>query len=116
MRIDKFSFGSIEIDGVAWDSDVVVDRGEVRKRKKNASRRYREEFGHTPLSIEEDMPWKCRRLIIGTGAYGRLPVMKEVEQEAERRKVELVILPTAKAIEALSKNAKGSNAILHVTC
>ena len=100
MRIDKFSFGSIEIDGVAWDSDVVVDRGEVRKRKKKASRRYREEFAHTPLSIEEDMPWKCRRLIIGTGAYGRLPVMKEVEQEAKRRKVELVILPTAKAIEA----------------
>ena len=116
MRIEKFSFGSIEIDGVTWNSDVVVDRGEVRKRNKKASKRYREEFGHTPLSIEEDMPWKCRRLIIGTGAYGRLPVMKEVEQEAERREVELVILPTAKAIATLSKNAKRTNAILHLTC
>jgi hypothetical protein len=116
MRIEKFSFGSIEIDGVTWNSDVVVDRGEVRKRNKKASKRYREEFGHTPLSIEEDMPWKCRRLIIGTGAYGRLPVMKEVEQEAERREVELVILPTAKAIAILSKNAKRTNAILHLTC
>jgi len=116
MRIDRFSFGSIEIDGVTWDVDVVIDRGEVRKRKKKASKRYRAEFGHTPLSIEEDMPWKCRRLIIGTGAYGRLPVMKEVEQEAERREVELVMLPTAEAIEALSKNTKGTNAILHVTC
>ena len=48
MRIDKFSFGSIEIDGVTWNSDVVVDRGEVRKRNKKASKRYREEFGHTP--------------------------------------------------------------------
>jgi len=116
MRIENFSFGSIEIDGVTWNSDVVVDRGEVRKRNKKASKRYREEFGHTPLSIEEDMPWKCSRLIIGTGAYGRLPVMKEVEQEAERREVELVILPTAKAIATLSKSAKRTNAILHLTC
>jgi hypothetical protein len=74
------------------------------------------DFGHTPLSIEEDMPWKCRRLIIGTGTYGRLPVMKEVEREAKRREVELVMLPTAKAIEALSRNARGTNAILHLTC
>jgi len=116
MRIDNFSFGSIEIDGVTWDSDVVIDRGEVRTRKKKASKRYREEFGHTPLSIEEDMPWKCRRLIIGTGTYGRLPVMKEVEREAKRREVELVMLPTAKAIEALSRSARGTNAILHLTC
>jgi hypothetical protein len=27
------------------------------------------QFGHTPLSIEEDIPWKCRQLVIGTGAY-----------------------------------------------
>jgi len=87
MHFDNFSFGSIEIDGVVWEFDVVIDRGEVRKRKKKASKPYREEFGHTPLSIEEDIPWECRRLIIGTGAHGGLPVMKEVRREAKRRKV-----------------------------
>ena len=34
MRFEKFSFGSIRIDGVSYDHDVVIDRGEVRKRKK----------------------------------------------------------------------------------
>jgi len=116
MRFDEFSFGSIQIDGVTWDSDVVIDRGEVRKRKKKASKQFREEFGHTPLSIEEDIPWKCRRLVVGTGAYGRLPVMSAVEREAERREVELLVVPTAEAIKALSKDAKETNAILHVTC
>jgi hypothetical protein len=58
-------------------------------------RRFRDEFGHTPLSIEEKIPWKCHRLVIGTGAYGRLPVMKEVKFEAERRHIELVIVPTS---------------------
>jgi hypothetical protein len=116
MRFDNFSFGSIEIDGVTWESDVVIDRGEVLKRNKRASKQFRNEFGHTPLSIEEKIPWKCRRLVVGTGAYGSLPVMKEVESEAKRRKVELFVVPTLEAIEALTKDAKETNAILHVTC
>jgi len=71
---------------------------------------------HTPLSIEEGIPWKCRQLIIGTGAYGRLLVMKEVKREAERRKVDLVVLPTSQAIDVLNKNPEATKAILHVTC
>ena len=55
-------------------------------------------------------------LVIGIGAYGRLPVMKEVEREAERHKVKLLILPTIKAIEVLRQELKETNAILHVTC
>lgn len=67
MRFQAFSFGSIRIDGITYNHDVVIDRGEIRKRKKKPSRKFRETFGHTPLSIEEEIPWKCRRLIIGTG-------------------------------------------------
>jgi hypothetical protein len=115
MRFERFAFGSIQIDGVAYDRDVVIDRGEIRKRKKKASRKFRDEFGHTPLSIEEDIPWHCRRLVIGTGT-GALPVMAEVEQEAKRRKIEIVILPTARAIELLQEQPADTNAILHLTC
>jgi hypothetical protein len=39
-----------------------------------------------------------------------------VKREAERRELELVILPTAEAIEALKKSPRRTNAILHVTC
>ena len=116
MRFKDFSFGSIRIDGTTYDYDVVIDRGEVRKRKKKPSKKFRDEFGHTPLSIEEEIPWKCERLVIGTGAHGSLPVMKDIKLEAERRKIKLLILPTAEAIEELEKNADQTNAILHVTC
>jgi hypothetical protein len=115
MHLDKFSFGTLRIDGSTYEQDVVIDRGEIRKRKKTPSRKFRDEFGHTPLSIEEKIPWKCRRLVIGTGAYGRLPVMKEVKLEAERRHVELVIVPTSAAIRLIEKESS-ANAILHVTC
>ena len=37
MRFEGFSFGSIRIDGVSYDHDIVIDRGEVCKRKKKAS-------------------------------------------------------------------------------
>jgi hypothetical protein len=116
MRFDQFSFGTIRIDGSTCEHDVVIDRGEIRKRKKGPSKQFSEAFGHTPVSTEENIPWKCRRLVIGTGAYGRLPVMEEVKREAERRKVELVVLPTPKAVEMLNSKPKATNAILHVTC
>jgi len=116
MHFEGFSFGSIRIDGETYDHDVVIDRGEVRKRKKKASKSFREEFGHTPLSVEEPIPWKCKRLVIGTGANGSLPVMKEVLLEAERRQVELLVLPTGKAIEVLNQHPQGTNAVLHITC
>jgi hypothetical protein len=93
----------------------VIDRGEIRKRKKKPSKKFKETFGHTPLSVEEEIPWKCHRLVIGTGT-GALPVMKEVEREAKRRKIELVILPTNRAIEMLKDEPADTNAILHVTC
>ena len=116
MRIEEFGFGSIRIDGRMYEKDVVIDHGQVLRRKKKPSRRFRDAFGHTPLSVEEKIPWKCRRLVIGTGAYGSLPVMEEVKREARRRKVELVVLPTAQAIEEFGKDPDRTNAILHVTC
>jgi hypothetical protein len=116
MRISDFSFGSVRVDGVTYDHDLIIDRGRLRKRKKAASRKFRDACGHTPLSIAEDIPWQCRRLVIGTGADGRLPVLGEVEAEARRREVELVIVPTADAIEMLAGRTADSNAILHLTC
>ena len=72
MHFENFTFGSIQIDGTTYEHDVVVDRGEIIKRKKKPSKKFRDEFGHTPLSVEEKIPWKCRQLVIGTGAYGKL--------------------------------------------
>ena len=52
MRFEALAFGSIRIDGVTYEHDVVIDRGQVGKRKKKPSKKFRDAFGHTPLSIE----------------------------------------------------------------
>jgi hypothetical protein len=116
VRIENFSFGSIQIDGRTYAHDVVIDRGQIRKRRKGASKRHRESYGHTPLSAEEKIPWRCRRLVIGTGAAGALPVMDSVQAEADRRDVELVTAPTEQAIDLLTADDRDTNAILHITC
>ena len=116
MRFDGFSFGTIRIDGEIYDQDVVIDRGEVRLRKKKPSKRYRDEFGHTPLSVDEKIPWKCERLVIGTGAQGALPVMPAVLEEAERRGVEVTAVRTKEAIKLLRDAGAATNAVLHITC
>jgi hypothetical protein len=116
VRFESFSFGSIQIDGVTYGYDLVIDRGRIRKRKKKASKQYRDAYGHTPLSAQEDIPWRCRRLVVGTGAEGGLPVTDEVRKEARLRKVELLSLPTKDAIAILNRGDEDTNAILHVTC
>src|SRR5262245_64288328 len=45
MHVDSYEFGQIVIDGAKYDGDVVVDRGEIRKRKKGPSKPRKAEFG-----------------------------------------------------------------------
>src|SRR2546421_6026035 len=116
VRFTGFSFGSVRVDGVTYDHDLIIDRGKIRKRKNAAPKRFRSASGHTPLSIAEHIPWHCRRLVIGTGADGAFPVMKQVHDDARRRKGALVVLPTAQAIGVLTGITKDTNAVLHVTC
>ena len=70
MLIEEFSFGSIRINGTLYGHDVVIDRDSIRKREKKPSKKFRESFGHTPLSVREAIPWNCRRLVIGTAVEG----------------------------------------------
>ncbi len=75
---------------------MVFDQGEVYKGKKRASKTFRDSFGHKPVSMQEEIPWKCQRLVIGSG-MGVLPVMMEVKGDAERHGIEFVVLPTVES-------------------
>ena len=117
MNIRLVSFGQLDVEGERYDYDVVIEQGKVRKRKKKPSKPYRETYGHTPLSAEEDIPWHGEKLIIGTGAYGSQPEMKGVYERAAEEGVEVVALPTEKVCELVKEfRSKDVNAILHVTC
>jgi len=56
MQFKDFCFGSLQIDGTTYEHDVVIDRGKISKRKKKPSKKFRADFGHTPLSVKEGIP------------------------------------------------------------
>ena len=117
MDARLISFGLIEIDGRRFEHDVVVEGGVGGRRKKAASKAYRDQYGHTPLSPDEAIPWSARLLIIGTGISGQLPIMPELYEEARQRGVEIVAEPTEVACRLLQEaDPMDVAAVLHVTC
>ena len=117
MKAEVLGFGEIELDGKHYDHDIVIQAGEVKKREKGVSKRFRDEYGHTPLSAEEDIPWGGKQLIVGTGVYGKLPIMPAVETEAKRRGIKLVAVPDRASLSAPGLVQRGEAfAVLHVTC
>ncbi len=85
MKVKELSFGAINIDGKEYFKDIVIHKCKIEKRKKKESKKFRNRFGHTPLSILENIPWDCTKLIIGTGHSSATPVMKEVKKKPKRR-------------------------------
>jgi hypothetical protein len=76
-----YSFGSIRVDGVTYDHDLIIDRGKIRKRKKAASKRFRGVYGHTPLSAAEDIPDQDGQALAGQPArLGYIPGGKQPGQ------------------------------------
>ena len=116
MKFTGFSFGKLRVDGDEYDHDLVIDRGEVRKRDKRPSKKYRSLYGHTPLSLDEDIPWKCERLVVGTGAGGRCRLWTRSAARRNGGHVELIDMPTEKALEILARGPARTNAVLHLTC
>jgi hypothetical protein len=117
MHVDSYEFGRITIDGEPYDHDLVIEHGVVRKRRKGPSKKRKPEFGHTPLTAAEEIPWGARRLWIGTGAYGSLPITDDLREEARRRGVELLVKPTPELIRLINEELPpDTNVILHLTC
>ncbi len=114
MTVNDLSFGSITIDGITYLKDLVIEDGAVNKRNKKESKKYSNRFGHTPLSPDENIPWNCKRLIVGTGHSSYMTVMDEVYEIATQKGVSLVTMSTPEAIKHI--NDPRTNLILHLTC
>jgi len=117
MQARLIAFGKLEIEGVEYNSDVVIDAGRVRRRHKGPSKGLRDQYGHTPLTSGEAIPWGGRRLVVGTGAEGGLPVAPDVYAEAARRGLAVDVMPTRDACQSLRDlRPEDVHAVLHITC
>ena len=114
MKVDGISFGELIIDGKLYTEDIVIREGKIEPRKKSVSRMMKARYGHTPLTVHENIPWDCGTLVIGTGIYGSLPVTDEVFEKAKELGVNLIIEKTKEALKHLDE--PDTNFVLHLTC
>jgi hypothetical protein len=111
-RIEGYSFGRVVVDGREETTDVIVLPDRV-------VRNWRRRDGHGLVledlaGVIDELP---ERLVLGTGADGRLrpdPVTLEL---LRHRGVEVEALPTEDAVRRFSElNPAATAAALHLTC
>jgi hypothetical protein len=111
-RLEDYRFGRLVIDGEEQTSDVIVLPDRV------LNDWWRTDGHRLVLSdlddVVEELP---ERLVVGTGAYGRMRPDPEALEELRRRGVEVEVLPTDEAVRLYAElDPRRTAAALHLTC
>jgi hypothetical protein len=117
-NIDRTTFGSITIDGVAYERDVIIRLdGRVQKRKKKLSKAL---YGTSHVISRDEAEYVyqegAKRLIVGSGQFGLVDLSDEATIFFEEKGCQVEILPTREAIEAWNEAEGAVIGLFHVTC
>ncbi len=117
-QINNTNFGSIQIEGITYNHDVIIGLdGAVKKRKKKLSKAI---YGTSHKVSLDDAQYVyergAERLIIGCGQYGALYLSNEAEQLFQEKGIKIEIHPTPKAIQIWNDNKGKAIGLFHVTC
>ena len=111
--VGSYQFGSVEIDGVTYDHDVICRAGQVA--------RWWREKGHKVKvgDIEALLDSPPEIMVFGTGAYGVMQVGDKARLALERAGVEVIVERTPTAVErynALIAEGRDVALAIHLTC
>jgi hypothetical protein len=111
-RLEDYSFGRVLVDGNEETGDVIVL---PRRVVRNWWRRDGHALVLEDLSeVLEELP---PRLVVGTGAYGRMEPDPQTLAHLSERGIEVEVLPTAEAVSRYGElNPAATAAALHLTC
>lgn len=114
MTINSYRFGTIVVDGIKYDSDLIIHCEEV------LGKWWRAEGHHLSLG---DLQWvlarKPRALIIGQGYFGRMRLAEPAVKELESRGFQVEAAKTGAAVErfnTLLKMGIDVAGAFHLTC
>jgi len=115
VHLDRYGFGRLVVDGREIHSDALLSPEGVREHW------WRRE-GHVLCldDLSAVLDDRVKRLVVGTGAYGRMRLEPGLEAELVARGVVTEVLKTAAAVdrvnELLGVGATGWAAAMHLTC
>ena len=111
-RIEDYSFGRVLVDGEEHTKDVIV----LPSRVVGAWWR-REGHGLVLEDLDEVLDELPERLIVGTGADGRMRPDPGALQQLRAREIEVETLPTPDAVRRYGElDEARTAAALHLTC
>ena len=116
--IDDTSFGSITVDGVMYDHDIIITlEGKVKKRKKKLSKAI---YGtsHT-ISLKEAVyifQEGAEGIIIGTGQYGVAELSQEAAGFLRQEDCEGKLYSTPDAMQEWNQVEGMWIGLFHITC
>ncbi len=111
-KIDEYDFGRIVVDGVEQTRDVILLPSRVVPN-------WRRLNGHSLVlddlaAVLDELP---ERLVVGTGAHGRLTPDPDALEQLRERGIEVEALPTGEAVHRYDAlNPDRTAAALHLTC
>jgi hypothetical protein len=111
-RIEGYRFGHVVVDGEEQTRDLIVLPERVLTNWWRAD-------GHRLVlaDLEEVLEEVPARLLVGTGAYGRLHPDPEAIEQLRRRGIEVEAMPTAEAVRRYGElDPRRTAAALHLTC
>jgi hypothetical protein len=111
-RIEEYDFGRVLVDGVEHHRDVIVLPNRV-------IRDWRRENGHALVleDLDDVLDELPERLVIGTGAYGRVKPDPGAVEALRTRGIEVDAVPTDEAVRLFAElDPTRSAAALHLTC
>jgi hypothetical protein len=111
--VDSYQFGQIVVNGKKFTSDVIIYPDRV-------SGDWCRGEGHKLCleDIAEVITENPEVLIVGTGAYGVVKVLPEVERALEAQGIKLITEATGKACDIYNQLCRSQRivAALHLTC
>ncbi len=115
LKIVDYSFGKMNVGGKEFTSDLILHPdGHIQDNWWRAQ-------GHNliPDDITSVLDEAPEKLIIGTGANGRMSVSESVKKQCEKQGIEIDASPTPEAVTRYNQTAEKGTAVagcFHLTC
>jgi hypothetical protein len=114
LKIEKYSFGRMIIDGQNYGNDLMICGDEIK-------RNWVREEGH--LLKSDDLAWIVEKkpdlLIVGKGSSGRMKIDDSARSYLSERGIEIWLGTTDEAVDYFNSKQGGSElvaAAFHLTC
>ena len=114
MKIEKYRFGLMVVDGEEFTADLKIFPERIVKNwwRKEGHKLYLED-------IQDIISYRPEVLVVGTGAYGFMKVQREVEEKLKELGVHLIAEKTSRAAEIFNQLVEEGKKVcgaFHLTC